>query len=42
MLLYVRAILANHVSWSPKYIEIIAFGLTFIAVAVHILAKVTH
>jgi membrane protein required for colicin V production len=42
MLLYVRAMLANHVSWSPKYIEIIAFGLTFIAVAVHILAKVTH
>jgi membrane protein required for colicin V production len=38
----VRAMLANHVSWSPKYIEIIAFGLTFIAVVVvvHILAKV--
>jgi membrane protein required for colicin V production len=34
----IRAMLAN-VSWS-KYIEIIAFGLTFIAVvAVHILAK---
>jgi membrane protein required for colicin V production len=25
----IRAILANHVSWSPKYIEIIAFALTF-------------
>lgn len=38
----IRAMLGNHVSWSPKYIEIIAFGLTFIAVvlAVHVLAKV--
>lgn len=38
----IRAILVNHVSWSPKYIEIIAFGLTFMAVvlAVHVLAKV--
>jgi membrane protein required for colicin V production len=37
-----RAMLANHVSWSPKYIEIIAFALTFITIvfAVHILAKV--
>jgi membrane protein required for colicin V production len=38
----IRALLANQVSWSPKYIEIIAFGLNFIGVvlAVHILAKV--
>jgi membrane protein required for colicin V production len=38
----VREVLAGHVSWSPKYVEIIAFGLTFIAVvlAVHVLAKV--
>jgi membrane protein required for colicin V production len=37
----VRAILANHVSWSPKYIEIIAFALTFIGIVltVHIVAK---
>jgi membrane protein required for colicin V production len=38
----VRKSLAGHVSWSPKYIEIIAFALTFISVvlAVHLLAKV--
>jgi membrane protein required for colicin V production len=38
----IRATLTNHVSSSPKYIEIIAFGLTFIGVvlAVHLLAKV--
>jgi membrane protein required for colicin V production len=38
----IRAILANHVSWSPKYIEIIAFALTFVGVvlAVHI-SKIT-
>jgi membrane protein required for colicin V production len=38
----VREVLAGHVSWSAKYIEIIAFGLTFIGVvlAVHLLAKV--
>lgn len=38
----VRKVLAGHVSWSSKYIEIVAFGLTFIAVVltVHILAKV--
>jgi membrane protein required for colicin V production len=38
----IREMLAGHVSWSAKYIEIIAFGLTFIAVvlAVHVLAKV--
>jgi membrane protein required for colicin V production len=38
----VREIVAGHVSWSPKYIEIIAFGLTFIGVVlvVHVLAKV--
>lgn len=38
----IREKLATHVSWSSKYIEIIAFGLTFIAivVAVHLLARV--
>ncbi len=38
----VRSTLAGHVSWSPKYIEIVSFGLTFLAVvvAVHLLAKV--
>ncbi|WP_367755985.1 CvpA family protein [Flavobacterium sp. WC2430] len=38
----VREVASSHVSWSPKYIEIIAFGLTFIAVVivVHLLAKV--
>jgi membrane protein required for colicin V production len=38
----IREMLAGHVSWSAKYIEIIAFGLTFIAVvlAVHVIAKV--
>jgi membrane protein required for colicin V production len=38
----IRAILANHVSWSPKYIEIIV-ALTFVGVvlAVHIVAKLT-
>ena len=38
----VRETLANHVSWSPKYIEIFAFALTFIAVVVtiHLLAKI--
>jgi membrane protein required for colicin V production len=38
----VREVLTGHVSWSPKYIETIAFGLTFIGVvlAVHLLAKV--
>lgn len=38
----VRTIVANYVSWSTKYIEIIAFALTFIAVVViiHLLAKV--
>jgi len=37
-----REIVSSHVSWSPKHIEIIAFGLTFIAVVlvVHLLAKV--
>tara|TARA_R110000868_G_scaffold167991_3_gene402571 strand:- start:8159 stop:8695 length:537 start_codon:yes stop_codon:yes gene_type:complete len=37
----VREVVSSHVSWSPKYIEIIAFGLTFIAVVlgVHLLAK---
>ncbi|HEY4617328.1 MAG TPA: CvpA family protein [Flavobacterium sp.] len=38
----VRKSLAGYVSWSPKYVEVIAFGLTFIAVvlAVHLLAKI--
>lgn len=38
----IRTIIENHVSWSPKYIEIIAFGLTFVIVviAIHTLAKV--
>jgi membrane protein required for colicin V production len=38
----VREVVSSHVSWSPKYVEIIAFGLTFIAVVlvVHLLAKV--
>ena len=37
----IKALLVHHVSWSPKYIVIIAFGLTFIGVvlAVHLLAK---
>ncbi|NRT14337.1 membrane protein required for colicin V production [Flavobacterium sp. 28A] len=37
----IKEMLVKHVSWSPKYIEIIAFGLTFIAVVVciHLLAK---
>ena len=38
----IRAIIENHVSWSPKYIEVIAFGLTFliVVIAIHTLAKV--
>ena len=38
----VREVVSSHVSWSPKHIEIVAFGLTFIAVVlvVHLLAKV--
>jgi membrane protein required for colicin V production len=37
----VRSILENNVSWSPKYIEITAFGITFLGVviAIHLLAK---
>lgn len=37
-----RSIIANYVSWSPKYIEIVSFGLTFLGVviAIHTLAKV--
>jgi membrane protein required for colicin V production len=32
----IRAILANHVSWSPKYIEIIALpSLYCVVLAVH-------
>jgi membrane protein required for colicin V production len=38
----IRAILANHVSWSPKYIEIIALpSLCCVVLAVHIVAKLT-
>jgi membrane protein required for colicin V production len=38
----VRASIAEHVSWSPKYVQITAFGLTFVAVVlgIHLLAKV--
>lgn len=37
-----RSIIANYVSWSPKYIDIVSFGLTFLGVviAIHALAKV--
>ncbi len=37
----VRAMIENQVSWSPKYIEITAFGLTFLIVVagIHLLAK---
>ena len=31
---FTKTILENNVSWDPKYIEIIAFALTFIAVVV--------
>ncbi|MGO4820153.1 MULTISPECIES: CvpA family protein [unclassified Flavobacterium] len=39
---FVKELLSNHVSWSPKYIEIIAFALTFILIvlAIQLLAKV--
>lgn len=33
----VRSVIENHVSWNPKYIEVIAFGLTFILVVVGII-----
>lgn len=38
----IRTSIANYVSWSPKYIEITAFGLTFliVVVVIHLLAKV--
>jgi membrane protein required for colicin V production len=37
-----RSLIESHVSWSPKYIEITAFGLTFliVVVGIHLLAKV--
>jgi membrane protein required for colicin V production len=37
----IRSIIESHVSWPPKYIEITAFGLTFllVVVAIHLLAK---
>ena len=36
-----RSIIESHVSWSPKMIEVTAFGLTFLVVviAIHTLAK---
>ena len=39
---FVKELLSSHVSWSPKYIEIIAFALTFILIvlAIQLLAKV--
>lgn len=38
---FAKSIVENNVSWNPKYIEIIAFALTFIAVvaAIHLSAK---
>lgn len=33
----VRSFIENHVSWNPKYIEVTAFGLTFILVVVGII-----
>lgn len=33
----VRSVIENHVSWNPKYIEVTAFGLTFILVVVGII-----
>lgn len=38
---FAKSIVENTVSWNPKYIEIIAFALTFIAVvaAIHLSAK---
>jgi membrane protein required for colicin V production len=37
-----RSIIESHVSWSPKMIEVSAFGLTFliVVIAIHTLAKV--
>lgn len=39
---FAKSIIENNVSWDPKYIEIIAFALTFIAVVagIHLLSKV--
>ena len=39
---FAKSILENNISWDPKYIEIIAFALTFIAVVagIHLFAKV--
>ena len=33
----IRSVLENHVSWNPKHIEVVAFGLTFILVVVGII-----
>jgi membrane protein required for colicin V production len=37
----VKTILENNVSWQPKYIEVVAFGLTFliVVIGIHLLAK---
>ena len=39
---FAKSIIENNFSWNPKYVEIIAFALTFIAVVagIHLLAKV--
>jgi membrane protein required for colicin V production len=39
---FTKSIIENNVSWNPKYIALIAFALTFIAVVagIHLLAKV--
>ena len=39
---FAKSIIENNVSWDPKYIKIIAFALTFIAVVagIHLFAKV--
>lgn len=39
---FTKKIIENKVTWDPKYIEIIAFALTFIAVVIgiHFLAKI--
>ena len=39
---FAKSIIENNVSWNPKYITIIAFALTFIAIVagIHLFAKV--
>ena len=38
----IRSIIETQVSWSPKYIELVSFGLTFfgVVIGIHTLAKV--